>query len=225
MKAKRKLRNVIVDFISLVKRGANNKTIIYKEKQEQSICQVSIQKLDEDKHLVYGIVYSPEEVDSQGDFAQESVIQEMAYNFMKNCRLNNVDLQHNYNPEYGFIAESWIVRKDDSLFPNEKEGSWAVVIKVEDMKLWEEIKAGNITGLSMAGEAEAISVEQADFSYDTLISLLTEVKCSVNEKMESAHKEQELLKSRLDNIENLSGKSRQLINTSGTESVSANIWL
>jgi len=227
MKAKRKLKNVIVDFISLVHRGANNKTIIYKENQAGEDARISIQKLDEDKHLVYGIVYSPDEVDSQGDFAQKSTIQEMAYNFMKSGHLNNVDLQHNYNPGYGFIAESWLVKENDSVFPDEKEGSWAVVIKVEDSKLWDEIKAGKITGLSMAGEAEVAAVDQQDFesNYGRLLSLLNEFKCSVTEKMESGLKEQELLKARIEQMENISGKSKQLINTSGTESVPENIWL
>jgi hypothetical protein len=44
----------------------------------------------------------------------------------------------------------------------EKEGSWAVGIKVEKEETWQLIKNGEITGLSMAGMAVVEEVTKSD---------------------------------------------------------------
>ena len=67
---KRRLMNVDVEFLSLVNKGANKKKIIFKSEENSSeVFQriVDIVKIDEEKRMVYGIVYSPDEVDSHGD--------------------------------------------------------------------------------------------------------------------------------------------------------------
>lgn len=153
-KAKRKLSKVDVQFISLVNAGANNKTIIWKSAAETKDAptidkDIPILKVDEDKRLVYGIVYSPDEVDSQGDTMSGGDIIEMSYNFMKSERNTQIDKDHNEKPNEGFVAESWIVKGGDSVFPKEKTGSWAVGIKVESNETWKLVKSGKISGLSI----------------------------------------------------------------------------
>lgn len=162
MNAKRKLKSVRVNFISLVTEGATGKKIIYKNREgiTNHNVNIPIKKTDEEKHLVYGIVYSPDETDQQGDTASREVIEEMAYSFLKENKSGNIDRQHNFNPGEGFIAESWIIRKNDPLFPDEKEGSWGVGIKIENPETWAEIKEGKICGLSLAGFAEVEQLEK-----------------------------------------------------------------
>jgi hypothetical protein len=166
MEMKRRLKKVDANFISLVGKGANNKIIIFKSANItgglQYEKQVSIKKIDEDQHLVYGIVYSPDEVDLQGDLASADVIKDMAYNFMKNARTNNVDQQHNFIGDEGFVAESWLTKQGDTIFPSEKVGSWAVGIKVEKEETWQLVKKGEITGLSLAGLAAVEEVSKPD---------------------------------------------------------------
>jgi hypothetical protein len=166
MEMKRRLKKVDANFISLVGKGANNKIIIFKSANitgsQQYEKQVKIQKIDEDQHLVYGIVYSPDEIDLQGDLASAEVIKDMAYNFMKNARTNNVDQQHNFIGDEGFVAESWLTKQCDNVFPTEKEGSWAVGIKVEKEDTWQLVKKGEITGLSFAGLAAVEEVPYTD---------------------------------------------------------------
>ena len=86
MEMKRRLKKVEANFISLVGKGANNKIIIFKSVQNsgglQYQKQVEIKKVDEEQHMVYGIVYSPDEVDLQGDIASAEVIKDMAYSFI-----------------------------------------------------------------------------------------------------------------------------------------------
>jgi len=159
-----KLINLEVQFISLVEAGANQKQIIWKsqDNREQTWWrEVPIRKTVEEKKIVYGIVYAPDEVDSQGDYATAEVIEQAAYNFMKSLRLWQVDKDHNFEPEAAFVAESWLIRPPDSLFPEEKAGAWAVAIKIEDEDLWARIKGGAYRALSLAGYAERVNVEKA----------------------------------------------------------------
>lgn len=161
----RRLKKVDVSFISLVNKGANQKTIIYKSAEGATKPNLSlaipIKKTDEEQRMVYGIVYSPDEVDSQGDIAAADVIKDMAYSFMRKSQTGNVDQQHNFQAGDGFVAESWLVKSGDPVFPMEKEGSWAVGIKVEKNDTWELIKSGEITGLSLAGVAAVEEIQKS----------------------------------------------------------------
>ena len=155
----RKLSDISVSYISLVTKGANKKTIIWKsEKEEDEKAMdieksIRIEKTDGEKRMVYGIVYAPDELDSDGDYTDGDEIEKAAHEFMIEGRSAfSVDKQHDYNPEYGYVAESWIVKDSDPLFP-EDAGAWAVGIKVVDDETWEQIKKGEITGISMAGNA------------------------------------------------------------------------
>jgi len=171
MKAKRQLLKIHVNFISLVSKGANRKVIIWKsahpfqtdlsEKFAPVLNrQIQIAKIDEDERIVYGIVYAPDEVDTEGDMATAEVIKEAAYEFMENLKNDQIDKSHDEDPDEGYVAESWIVKENDSIF--EEIGAWAVAIKVTDDKTWKEIKDGEITGLSMGGRALAEELEKGD---------------------------------------------------------------
>lgn len=163
---KHKLSNIVISHISLVKAGANGKQIIYKSAATEPTYQkeIEIKKQDDEKGVIYGIVYSPDETDSQGDRATADEIQKAAYNFMKNKATRNVDKDHDFINKDAFIAESWIVRKNDEIFPNEKTGSWAVAVQLESDELKTAVKKGEIAGLSMAGTAtkEALSKDELD---------------------------------------------------------------
>jgi hypothetical protein len=168
-KKKRFLKSVDVTFISLVDKGANQKTIIYKQANKPANAPadnyqktISIKKTDEEQHLVYGIVYSPDEVDTEGDFTNADVIKEMAHNFMKNLKITNVDKQHDFQADEGAVVESWLIKANDPTFPNDPEGSWAVAIKVVKEDTWTKIKSGEITGLSMAGIAKVEDYEETE---------------------------------------------------------------
>jgi len=170
MDPKRRLSNIDVLYISLVDKGANMKKIVFKSDSLPEAPPISkiveILKTDVDKKMVYGIVYSPEETDSQGDVASESEIEKAAHGFMKYRRSGKIDKMHNMEPEQGFTAETWITREDDALFKTDApEGSWAVGIKIENDETWGEIKKGEITGLSLMGSANTESLEKSQDSW------------------------------------------------------------
>jgi len=159
---KKQIKDIDVTFISLVRKGANKKIIIFKSDDDnKDLIDIPIKKVDLEKGIVYGIVYSPDEEDTQGDFAKSEEIEKASQNFMRNLSIHNVDKQHSFKKEEAFVVESWIVEKGkDKIFSDEKTGSWAVGIKLESDDLKKEAKDGTLTGLSMAGTATRVTETQ-----------------------------------------------------------------
>lgn len=184
-----RLSNIAITHISLVKAGANKKSIIYKSSDKEPLYEkdILIKKSDDEKGIVYGIVYAPEEKDTDGDFASADEIIKAAYSFMKERNTTNVDKQHSFENVEAFVAESWIVKEGDPIFPDEPVGSWAVAIKLESDELKKAVKDGDIAGLSMAGTAvkkeEKEPTQKADdksFSLNDLVDAFKKVFSSTH---------------------------------------------
>lgn len=102
----------------------------------------------EEQRIVWAEVYVPNVPDSDGEFMDRTTIREMAYKFMKEKKLGQIDVQHNNQLVPGVsVVESFLSRKGDPTFP--VEGSWVVGIHVPDDTTWSGIKSGKINGLSM----------------------------------------------------------------------------
>lgn len=108
---------------------------------------VPIKKLEAEQQIVFGEVYSPAPPDSQGDFMSADTIREMAYDFMKNRPLTNLDVQHSRVDCGAVIVESFIARDDDPLFI---PGSWVIGVWCPD-EVWELVKSGELNGFSLDG--------------------------------------------------------------------------
>ena len=147
------LRDLSVSFLSLVATPATGKGLTLKSKDGQRAGAFEIIKTDDDRMVAYGIVYAPDQKDSHGDTADEKTIRRAAYEFLREARLKNIDTEHSFTSEMAYVAESWLVRKGDELFPDEPEGAWAVGIQIGDVDLWKQLKAGDLTGISLAGIA------------------------------------------------------------------------
>ena len=182
----REITNMQIKLISLVSAGANNKKIIYKNENFNELLRVDFKKSDIEQGIVYGIVYAPDEVDTQGEFASADEIRSAAYNFMKRSDLRYcIDVNHNFNIADAYICESWIVKSKDEFF--NEEGAWAVGIKIEDEELREMIKNGTITGLSMYGSGVIKGSEKEDVTKGGVIAALKEFfGSSENFKKESS---------------------------------------
>lgn len=122
-----------------------------KKTVEKGIEIVLVEKADE--QIVYGIVYEPDTKDAQGDQASAKEIQKAAYDFMENAQAFKV--MHKGKKVKVQILENYIAPCDFEIEKRKvKKGSWVLVTRVLDSKLWKEIKAGNLTGYSMAGYAK-----------------------------------------------------------------------
>lgn len=173
------LKDIRVTFLSLVPRGANKKRIIWKSagRKEGEPLEAELRNLkkSEEKRMVYGIVYSPDQVDTQGDFAKADEITKAAHGFMKEALTGNIDVKHDFDARDAYVAESWITKGTDSLFENEPAGSWAVGIKVESDGLWEQVKKGELAGISMAGRAVKIKKDDGGDILTKLEEMLTKI--------------------------------------------------
>lgn len=149
-----KLENLSVEFISLVASPANRRGVVLKSVEaggREAECRLL--KADRTMHRLYGVVYAPDEEDAQGDWADAETIRKAADEFMLAGRSFNVDMEHDFKYAPAYVAESWLVKSGDPVFPDETEGAWAVGIQVTDTDLWGKIEEGEVAGLSLAGTA------------------------------------------------------------------------
>lgn len=148
--------------ISLCPRGANQMPVIYKS-EDNTVRFDPIIKADMEQGLLTALVYVPNRPDSQGDWAKSDVIKEMAHSSF--LEMEGINVRHKdsvLKPEQAQVVESFIVQKQDPRFSDVKdysgnpvnaEGSWAVVIKIEDESLRQAYRDGEWNGVSMEGEA------------------------------------------------------------------------
>ncbi|MCF6432657.1 XkdF-like putative serine protease domain-containing protein [Leisingera sp. MMG026] len=148
------LKDLSVSFLSLVAAPATGKGLTLKStKPGERAAAFDLVVKNDDMMRAYGVVYAPDQEDAHGDTADADTIRRAATEFMREGRLKNIDTEHSFTAEMAFVAESWLVRKDDALFPDEPEGAWAVGIQIGDPDLWKQLKSGELTGISLAGIA------------------------------------------------------------------------
>ncbi len=169
----RLLKNIDVDLISLVGAGANGKALILKSKDAKTPNfnhQIKILKSDSNEGLIYATVYSPNEIDTHGDFSNEIEIKKSAHNFLQKSNTFSVDVEHNGEAKNDtFVAESYILKTADTEhFPNTPINSWVTVIKTNSEEIKEKIAKGEITGASLAGTAIVQEVDSIEKAQKTL---------------------------------------------------------
>lgn len=110
--------------------------------------KTQVLKFDNEKRIAYGVVYAPDVPDAHGDFMEAGEIEAMAHRFLAEGRVTSIDTEHDLTDNGSVVVESFIARKGDPDFP---EGAWVVGVHIPDAGLWEQVKKGEIGGLSMYG--------------------------------------------------------------------------
>ena len=104
--------------------------------------------------------------------------------YLKNLRNNNTTLEHQQLTSGVSIIESWIVEdteKDKTALYNLNAvvGAWAVVMKVDNESVWEDVKKKKYLGLSIEGvfsqAKEDMSKDEEDISAEELVNELKEL--------------------------------------------------
>jgi len=181
--ARRRITKAVIDFISLVPRGANKMPVIYKADDSTLELATLFKASDrfDDNGEVTAIVYAPEKVDSQGDIASAEVIKDAAHEFMR--RGGGIDIRHDgvkLDKTKAFVAESFIVQKNDPRFEGVKDydgnpvdvtGAWASVLKIEDPDLRKRYRDGNWNGVSMGGKAVVEAIKGDDIAERAITKL------------------------------------------------------
>lgn len=125
------------------------------EDAEEIEKQVAILKANEDEHIVCGVVYAPDEIDSQGDMASAKEICKAAHGFME--KVQTFKVMHKGQKQDVKVLESYLAPVDFEINDTTvKKGSWVLSVRVLSEKIWKQIKDGTLTGFSMAGMARRI---------------------------------------------------------------------
>lgn len=145
--------------ISMVEMPAIEEDFVALAKQEEE--KVFLQS--DEKHMVYGAVLVPEKDIYRNDgekeyylsFSKES-IEKMSQDFMKEYRQHEITVDHEDNANEVCVVESWIkadLYKDKSvalgLNPELPVGTWFAGMKVNNVDVWERVKAGELKGFSV----------------------------------------------------------------------------
>lgn len=116
----------------------------------------------EPEQKTWAPVLIPGEVDKQGDIVPVKEIELAAHEFLKNFR--NIDTDHDLLSGRGEPIESYTLKQDQTFEKPDgtesreyPQGTWILGIEWSD-EAWERIEAGELTGLSIFGEAEALDV-------------------------------------------------------------------
>ena len=125
---------------------------------EKSVAKFKIIKVDKKKQIVGGIVYEPDEVDTQGDYTDTAEIEKAMFRFMEKYATNakRIRIDHKGKKYFFPILECFQPESDtvkgDQLI---KKGSWWILIKILNKEIWKQIEDGTLTGFSMGGRAKA----------------------------------------------------------------------
>lgn len=173
-KKRRKLKNLKVEYVSYVDRGANQRTFYltkeYEQKKKEPDFSMQVKLICSDKEeerKVYGLVYAPDVVDAHGDYTDADTLERAAHDFMLNYQ--KMDVQHNFEEGAGEVVESFIAPETFTINGEEiLKGSW-VLVSIASEEVWEAIKKGEITGYSLYGTAE---VEYERMSLPDLIGTI-----------------------------------------------------
>lgn len=111
------------------------------------------EKGDEEEHYVLGIVLEPDVVDAQKDTYSADEVRNAAHIYM--AQFQNRGLMHKdiVNGKVDLL-ESYLAPCDFAVGDQQvKAGTWIMAVRVKDDALWEQCKAGGLTGFSIGGSA------------------------------------------------------------------------
>ena len=131
-------------------------TLVVKTSVDKESPSTTLVVKDEEKRLVYGIVYEPDVVDTQGDYADAEEIEKACHRFMKHYQ--EIGPRHFETDPDLCLVECYIAPCDFEMAgPYGKQdvmkGTWVIAVKVESEQVWSDIKSGKLTGFSFEGTA------------------------------------------------------------------------
>lgn len=122
------------------------------EKNDALNKEIKIEKMNEERQLIYGVVLVPNEVDTQGDWVNAEEIEKACHKFMENYQ--QLGIQHRLKlSKEAKIVENYIAPVDFTVKDQKIiKGSWVLVVHVLDKDLWSFVKEGKISSFSIGGE-------------------------------------------------------------------------
>lgn len=110
---------------------------------------------DQSQQIVYGVVLTPDQVDSQGDTVTAQEIEKAAHKWLVEYRKH--DVQHDGQAAAMEPVESFIAPADLSISGQPVlKGAWVIGVHVNDAGTWDRVQKGELTGFSIGGTAERV---------------------------------------------------------------------
>lgn len=114
---------------------------------------------DAEEHIVTGIVYEPDECDTDGDTADAAEIRKACFYFME--KSGSIKMNHKGNKIKATVIENYIAPVKMSIAGRSiKKGTWLMSVKIHDEDVWKAVKDGDLTGFSMAGYCQGVTIEE-----------------------------------------------------------------
>lgn len=143
--------------ISMVEEPAIESDFVALAKQEE----VEVKLSSDERHICYGPALIPNkdiyrnngEQEFYINFTEESIVK-MSQDFMKEYRQKEVTLDHETEADEVYIVESWLVEdpykdKANALGFNVPKNTWMIGMKVNNIEVWDRVKAGELKGFSV----------------------------------------------------------------------------
>jgi hypothetical protein len=145
---------------SFVEEPAIERDFVFFNKQKE----IKFQSINDEKRLVAGpllipnkkIVRMDEELGVYNVFFKPETIETIARKFMKNKYNGEVTVEHDKKVNDVYLTESWIIEQSSKDKSNLygytlPKGTWFGIYKVDNDKVWNEVKAGKYKGFSIEG--------------------------------------------------------------------------
>ena len=151
--------------------------------------KIEFKTIDEEKRIIIGLALVPDKkiFRKTGDYSyyikfSKETVRKGAYMFLRNLKSNNTTLEHETNIKDVYVVETWMVDNPEmdktKLYGlNAVEGAWAVIMSIENDKVWQEIKDGTYLGISVEGyfsdEQKLSAQSQQDELIEKIKSIIT----------------------------------------------------
>lgn len=145
--------------VSVVENPAIEENFIALSKHE-----IELKEIDAEKRILMGASLIPNKEiyrkDAQGNefyiYFSEDTVRKASELFFKNSNQNNATYEHRDKIEGMTVVESWII--DNPEMDKSKlygfsypKGTWCISMKVNNDKVWEDVKLGKVKGFSIEG--------------------------------------------------------------------------
>jgi hypothetical protein len=151
--------------------------------------RIEFKSIDDEKRIIIGLALVPDKLiyRKNGDYEynikfSKETVKKAGQLYLKKLNNNNATLEHKTEVDGVSVVESWIVenpKMDKSAIYNlnATEGSWAVIMSIENDKVWQEIKDGTYLGISVEGyfsdEQKLSAQSEEDKLIDKIKSIIT----------------------------------------------------
>lgn len=147
-----------IEAISLVESPAIEENFVALSRHK-----VEFKSVDDEKRIVVGLALVPDKeiFRKSGDYAykimfSKETVKKASELYLKRLKNNNATIEHELTVKGVSLIESWIVEdpnmdKTNLYKLDAPEGAWAVVMKIDNDEIWEDVKQGKYLGFSIEG--------------------------------------------------------------------------